>query len=137
MLQVQSLVPDLGYEQSWVESLIADLALNTRAARVLIRDPRRPAVSEAVLESLFALNVPAAAAAQAVTDTYKEVQGRQVVRTVPRDTLVDALGPWLFERSALERAIGKAQRSGAACTSTVDLCRITGLPVRLVLADEL
>lgn len=134
-MQVRSNVRDLGSEQGWLESLATDLSFNTRAARVLIRDPRRPAVSEAVLESLFALNVPVAAVAQKVTDTYKEVRGRQVVRTVPRETLVDVLGPWLFERTTLERSIGKAQRSGAACTSAVDLSRITGLPVRLVLID--
>jgi 2-C-methyl-D-erythritol 4-phosphate cytidylyltransferase len=135
VLQVRSLVPDLGVARSWLESLATDLAFNAHG-RVLIRDPRRPAPSEAVLESLFSLDVPAAAVGRLVTDTYKEVAGRRIIRTVPREGLVDAHGPWLFERRTLERAIGIVQRSGAACTGAVDLCRIAGLPVRLLLIDE-
>jgi 2-C-methyl-D-erythritol 4-phosphate cytidylyltransferase len=135
VLQVQSLVPGTSVARSWLHALITDLSFNPHP-RVLIRDPRRPSDSETVLPEMFQLKAPVVAAARAVTDTYKEVSGDRVVRTVARDSLVDVQGPWLFDRSTLERAIATAQRSGAACSGVVDLCRIAGLPVRLVGIDE-
>ena len=43
--------------------------------------------------------------ARPITDTCKEVVDGMVRRTVPRDELVNAQGPWVFDRAALEAVI--------------------------------
>ena len=83
---------------------------------------------ERVREAVAVIGVP-------TSDTCKEVVDGIVRRTVPRVTVVDARGPWLFAReemvTALKRAIGQEHR----ITSLVTLCRIASLRVR-VLAEK-
>src|SRR5207237_4784740 len=76
----------------------------------------------------------AAVPAMAVRDTYKRVRGGVVVETVPREGLVELLGPWIFERGALEGAMARVRvgGSGQPCRSAVDLCRLAGVSVRLL-----
>lgn len=70
-----------------------------------------------------------------MNDTCKEVVDGMVRRTVPRDMIAEARGPWFFARdelvTALEQAIGQEQR----ITDMVALCRIANLRVR-VLPEE-
>jgi hypothetical protein len=67
-----------------------------------------------------------------ITDTCKEVIDGIVRRTVPRDTLVDAGGPWMFRRGELARAL-HAVGSGGDVSNLVDLCRIARLRVRVLI----
>jgi hypothetical protein len=66
-----------------------------------------------------------------ISDTCKEVVDGLVRRTVPRDTLVDARGPWMFDRGELVRALDAV--STADVTNLVDLCRAAHLRVRVLI----
>lgn len=68
-----------------------------------------------------------------ITDTCKEVVDGVVRRTVPRDELVDACGPWIFSREALAAAI-EGVADEVRIESMVELCRRGGLHVRVRLA---
>ena len=67
-----------------------------------------------------------------ITDTCKEVVDGLVCRTVPRDTLVDARGPWLFGREDLVQALDRVGPN-VAITNLVDLCRVARLRVRVLI----
>ena len=75
--------------------------------------------------------VPVTVAALAVTDTCKEVVGGVVRKTVPRDQLADARGPWSFDRSALAEALGHVNR--ATIETMLELCRAAGIRARVEL----
>jgi 2-C-methyl-D-erythritol 4-phosphate cytidylyltransferase len=64
-----------------------------------------------------------------VTDTCKEVVDGLVRRTIPRDTLVDARGPWAFRREALMQALDRLG-TGPDIGNLIELCRAAGLRVR-------
>ena len=102
---------------------------------VVIEDPERP-VQDGELSALLeaAAGAQSAVPAVAVRDTYKRVRGGVVVETVPREGLVELLGPWIFERGALEGAMARVRvrGSGQPCRSAVDLCRLAGVSVRLL-----
>ena len=66
-----------------------------------------------------------------ITDTCKEVTDGHVRRTVPRDTLVDARGPWMFPREILLEALGRVSGRDRIAT-LIDLCRAARLDVRVV-----
>ena len=68
------------------------------------------------------------------TDTCKEVVDRMVRRTIPRDTLVDARGPWSFPREALMQALDRVG-TGAQISSLVELCQAARLRVRIVISS--
>lgn len=70
--------------------------------------------------------------ASVVHDTYKRVRDGRVLETVPRESLVDAHGPWIFERALLERAIARVRAGDQPCRRPVDLVRLAGLEVRLL-----
>jgi 2-C-methyl-D-erythritol 4-phosphate cytidylyltransferase len=67
-----------------------------------------------------------------VTDTCKEVVDGIVRRTIPRDTLVDARGPWTFQRDALMQAVDRVG-SGARISNLVELCQAARLRVRVLI----
>lgn len=71
--------------------------------------------------------------AQPITDTCKEVVNGMVLRTVPRDDLVDAHGPWIFSRDALAAAVDAAPEE-ARIDSIVELCRRAGQRIRVRLS---
>ena len=70
--------------------------------------------------------------AVAVTDTCKEVVDGLVRRTIPRDTVVDASGPWTFGREALMQAL---DRVGTApqVSNLIELCQAARLRVRVLI----
>jgi 2-C-methyl-D-erythritol 4-phosphate cytidylyltransferase len=67
-----------------------------------------------------------------VTDTCKEVVDGLVRRTIPRDTLVDARGPWTFRRDALMLALNRIG-AGAEISNLVELCQAARLRVRVLI----
>ncbi len=67
-----------------------------------------------------------------VTDTCKEVVDGFVRRTIPRDTLVDARGPWTFRRDALMLALDRVG-TGAQVSNLIELCQAARLRVRVLI----
>jgi 2-C-methyl-D-erythritol 4-phosphate cytidylyltransferase len=70
-----------------------------------------------------------------VSDTVKEVVDGKVRRTVPRETLVQVVGPWIFDREALVDAITRVPGSRTPITDMIGFCeaahvRVRVLPVR-------
>jgi 2-C-methyl-D-erythritol 4-phosphate cytidylyltransferase len=70
-----------------------------------------------------------------VSDTCKEVVDAMVRRTVPRDSLADARGPWHFSRDALVKAMEQAAHKEHEVSTMVDLCRAAQLRVRILLSE--
>jgi 2-C-methyl-D-erythritol 4-phosphate cytidylyltransferase len=66
-----------------------------------------------------------------VTDTCKEVVDGLVRRTIPRDTLVEARGPWTFRRETLVEALDRVG-TGAGISNLIELCRAARLQVRVL-----
>lgn len=67
-----------------------------------------------------------------VTDTCKEVVDGLVRRTIPRDTLVDARGPWTFQRDTLMQALDRIG-AGAEISNMIELCQAARLRVRVLI----
>jgi hypothetical protein len=67
-----------------------------------------------------------------VGDTCKEVADGLVVRTVPRDSLAIARGPWVFERDALSSALAMVVGRESEIDSLLALCELTRLQVRVL-----
>ncbi|HXN57121.1 MAG TPA: 2-C-methyl-D-erythritol 4-phosphate cytidylyltransferase [Candidatus Angelobacter sp.] len=67
-----------------------------------------------------------------VTDTCKEVVDGLVRRTIPRDALVDARGPWTFQRDALMLALDRIG-AGAEISNMIELCQAARLRVRVLI----
>jgi 2-C-methyl-D-erythritol 4-phosphate cytidylyltransferase len=69
-----------------------------------------------------------------VTDTCKEAVDGLVRRTIPRDTLVDARGPWAFQREALTQALDRVG-TGADISNLIELCRAARLRARVLIPE--
>jgi len=67
-----------------------------------------------------------------ITDTCKEVVDGLVRATVPRETLVEARGPWLFTREGLADALARAVAREAEITDMLSLCEAARVRVRIV-----
>ena len=65
-----------------------------------------------------------------MSDTVKEVVKGKVRRTVPRETLVQVIGPWVFDREALVDALAAVGGADAALTDTIRFCEAAHLRVR-------
>jgi 2-C-methyl-D-erythritol 4-phosphate cytidylyltransferase len=70
-----------------------------------------------------------------MSDTVKEVVDGRVRRTVPRETLVQVIGPWVFDREALADALTRVAAWEAEITDMIGLCeaarvRVRALPAR-------
>jgi len=83
-----------------------------------------PAPALDASEPVIAVGLP-------VSDTCKEVVNGLVRRTVPRETLVDLTGPWLFTRDALCGALDRLPGAGRGGGPPPRCCG-GGLPIRLV-----
>jgi 2-C-methyl-D-erythritol 4-phosphate cytidylyltransferase len=118
---------------AWLAALEA--ALETAGtAPVVLLEGQDPSVSGEGLAALLenAAGAAAAVPAVAVRDTYKRVRDGLVLETVDREGLAELLQPWIFERGALERAVAAVRSRSQACESPIDLCRLAGVPVRLL-----
>lgn len=120
-----------------VEGLALAMEVAPPSARILVHDANRPLLTAGAVSAALAAarDLPAAVAAQPVTNTYKEVAKERVRRTVPRDQLFQVHGPWIFDRPALERALEGAKRRGYADPDELVLCQKARLAVRLIEAD--
>lgn len=65
-----------------------------------------------------------------MTDTVKEVVDGRVRRTVPRETLVQLTGPWVFDREALGDALAQVGGREAQVADMVGLCEVAQFRVR-------
>jgi 2-C-methyl-D-erythritol 4-phosphate cytidylyltransferase len=107
---------------------------------VLVHDAARPLLTpEIVLDCLHALathDCDAAIAAAPVTDTIKESDGDEVVRTLDRANLWAVQTPQAFDRGALERALDRDDAELAAATDDASLVERDGGTVRVVPAPR-
>jgi len=65
-----------------------------------------------------------------MSDTVKEVVGGKVRRTVPRETLVQLIGPWIFDRETLAETLARLAGGEAGITDMIGLCQTARLHVR-------
>jgi 2-C-methyl-D-erythritol 4-phosphate cytidylyltransferase len=65
-----------------------------------------------------------------MSDTVKEVVDGRVRRTVPRETLVRLMGPWVFDREALVDALSVVAGQERQITDMIGLCESARLRVR-------
>jgi len=122
-----------------LEALALALEVAPPSERVLVHEARRALLPSSALSAALAESAGAAAAVggEPVTNTYKEVGGGRVRRTVAREQLVQLRGPWLFERRALSRALDGARRRGWSDGTEVAMCQNAGIPVRLLTVNAL
>ena len=81
------------------------------------------------------MGVPAGVVVIPMSDTVKEVVDGRVRRTVPRETLVQVIGPWAFDREALVDAMTRVAGADVAITDMIGFCeaahfRVHVLPAR-------
>jgi 2-C-methyl-D-erythritol 4-phosphate cytidylyltransferase len=67
-----------------------------------------------------------------VNDTCKEVIDGLVRATIPRENLVVATGPWLFDRVALADALDRLGGREAEIQDMTSLCEAARLRVRVL-----
>ena len=67
-----------------------------------------------------------------MSDTVKEVVDGRVRRTVPRETLVQVIGPWIFEREALVDALARVVGGETEITDMAGLSQAAHLRVRVL-----
>ena len=95
-------------------------------ARPLIRPQEIRATLEAAWEN------GAAALGVHLTDTVKEVADGQIVRTIPRETLVGIQTPQVFPRAEYLELADKALRSGEVFTDDASIFEFYGRTVTFV-----
>jgi 2-C-methyl-D-erythritol 4-phosphate cytidylyltransferase len=67
-----------------------------------------------------------------VIDTVKEVVDGRVRRTVPRDTLVQVLGPWVFIRESLADALTRVVGREGQIADMIEFCEAARVRVRVL-----
>jgi 2-C-methyl-D-erythritol 4-phosphate cytidylyltransferase len=106
------------------ESVRAALAeVPDDAAVVVVHDAARPLVQDAVIERVLAPlaeGFDGAVPALPVPDTVKRVDGRVVVETLERSSLIVAQTPQAFLASALRRAYSGELADATDCASLVE-----------------
>jgi 2-C-methyl-D-erythritol 4-phosphate cytidylyltransferase len=101
---------------------------------VVVHDAARPLITAALVRRAIAAlgDHDAAVAAAPVSDTIKEVDGSDVVRTVDRSRLWAVQTPQVFRRAALERALDVDDDVLAAATDDAWLVERLGGRVKVV-----
>ncbi|HZX36197.1 MAG TPA: 2-C-methyl-D-erythritol 4-phosphate cytidylyltransferase [Thermodesulfobacteriota bacterium] len=107
------------------------LAAGTRFDFVLVHDGARPLVTREILERAIkaAYRHGAAIAAMPPKDTIKEIRGRFIKKTIPRDTLVSVQTPQVFEYKLLKRAFEAAAKDGFRSTDEAALVERLGVKI--------
>ncbi len=67
-----------------------------------------------------------------ISDTVKEVVEGRVRRTVPRETLVQVIGPWVFDRELLAGALTRVAGVERQITDMIGLCEAAHVRVRVL-----
>ena len=78
------------------------------------------------------MGVPAGVVAIPMSDTVKEVIGGRVRRTVPRETLVQVVGPWVFDREALADVMTRVAGAETSISDMIGLCEAAHFHVRVL-----
>ena len=69
-----------------------------------------------------------------MSDTVKEVVAGKVRRTVLRETLVQVVGPWIFDREALADALTRLGDEETETADMIGLCQAAHVRVRVLAA---
>jgi 2-C-methyl-D-erythritol 4-phosphate cytidylyltransferase len=98
---------------------------------VVVHDGVRPLIRpEIISESIkIALNQDACIVAIPVKDTIKQVSGEKVIKTIPRDQLIQVQTPQTFKYRILKKAHDEAKRINYYATDEAGLIEWLGLPV--------
>ena len=67
-----------------------------------------------------------------IRDTVKEVVDGRVRRTVPRETLVQVTGPWVFDRELLADALTRVAGGERQITDMIGLCQAAHVRMRVL-----
>jgi 2-C-methyl-D-erythritol 4-phosphate cytidylyltransferase len=67
-----------------------------------------------------------------MSDTVKEVVEGRVRRTVPRETLVEVTGPWVFDREALADALARLAGGETELPDMIALCQAAHVRIRVL-----
>lgn len=129
--KVTSVVPGGSFRQ---ESVFIGLC-EAREERVLIHDGARPLIAAEEIESVVRAldHCRAAALGVAVKDTIKEVdENGTVIRTVPRERLVQMQTPQGFYTKEIIEAHKRAQREQMAVTDDCALFEFLHIPVQVL-----
>jgi len=78
------------------------------------------------------VGVPVGVYTLPVSDTVKEVVDGRVRRTVPRETVVQVIGPWLFDREALTDALTRVAGREGQVADMIDFCEAAQVRVRVL-----
>ena len=70
-----------------------------------------------------------------MSDTVKEVVDGRVRRIVPRETLVQVIGPWVFGRDALVEALARIEDPRGNIEDLLAFCEAARLQVRVLAAS--
>ncbi len=111
---------------------------NVRAATagiIAVHDGARPFVTGEEVDTVIeaARETGAAILARRATDTIKRVENENIVETLPRATIYQALTPQCFRYDVLMRAYEQAKAANDfAATDDSDLVERTGVTVRVV-----
>jgi 2-C-methyl-D-erythritol 4-phosphate cytidylyltransferase len=110
-------------------------AAGTEGDVVLVHDAARPLLTAAIVHDCLAAlqgDVEAAVAAAAMTDTVKEADGHDVVRTLDRSRLWTIQTPQVFRRDVLEGVLAQDDATLAAATDDASLVEARGGRVLVV-----
>lgn len=122
------------------ESVLAGLEMLSSSpddSVVAIHDAVRPFVTRAMFDRLVAAmeEHDGAFPGVPVTDTIHVIDGRLVVDSPPRESLVGAQTPQLFRLGLVRRVLQEAERSGVRPTDEVSAVAMTGARVTVVEGD--
>lgn len=113
-------------------------ALSKAVKMAAIHDGARPLITMEVIDRTVraAHTHSAAAPAIPVKDTIKVVDGRVVVNTPDRATLVAVQTPQVFDFDLLRGALKHAEETGAQVTDDCSAVELMGMKVKIVDGDE-
>lgn len=98
---------------------------------VLVHDGARPLVTQGILEHAIkaAYRHGASIAAMPPKDTIKEIRGRFIKKTIPRNTLVSVQTPQVFKYDILKRAFEAAAKDVFRSTDEAALVERLGVKI--------
>lgn len=112
-----------------VSRLRQSLEASPQAKRFVIQGDEHPPFEE--LEAASA-RYPVSVYGVPVSDTCKEVVDGLVRRTVPRESLVVARGPWVFTREAVADALTRVAGHEAEIRDMIGFCEASQVRVRVL-----
>jgi hypothetical protein len=98
------------------------------AKRILIANHSQPVAKTLSFPPTLAVEV----FTLPMSDTVKEVVAGKVRRTVLRETLVQVVGPWIFDREALADALTRLGDEETETADMIRLCQAAHVRVRVL-----